>query len=432
MIVLAVGVQAGGRAERGIRSRRACITKRGSRRDEQNGRRSGKAERGAHGHKQHCKHGNRAERGADAHRDEQTDERDDDGCDRPAAADGGNAGVHEGVNAAGRLDDRSVAACDEHDDGDLTHQTDAALDLRVDFIPFDCAEHDDHDQTAQCGQCEILTDDLHDRDDDGRAEHDIVAVFELFRDFLRGRGVGFQITIFARPAVEYEHCDEQTEQHGDADAPVRGGNVAYRDRKAVFREVIRDHALKDQAETERNSDIGDLVAEGECARDRTSVEPHAVHHAEQRRHENGNVGDVHGDEVLRQAGDERQHADEGESVTAEQARELFRQDFGKAGRGDAGRERAEQDVGERGRSIACEAARQQLHDGLRALRRGEQGNAARDAADDAGDEHGKQYVETGEAQRAQNEHGNRDRIDEYAENRGHILWKFLLQTENWK
>ena len=40
--------------------------------------------------------------------------------------------------------------------------------------------------------------------------------------------------------------------------------------------------------------------------------------------------------------------------------------------------------------------------------------AARDAADDAGDEHGEQYVETGEAQRAQNEHGNRDRIDEYA------------------
>lgn len=59
----------------------------------------------------------------------QTDERDDDGCDRPAAADGGNAGVHKGVNAAGRLDDRCVAACDEHDDGDLTHQTDAALDL---------------------------------------------------------------------------------------------------------------------------------------------------------------------------------------------------------------------------------------------------------------------------------------------------------------
>ena len=141
---------------------------------------------------------------------------------------------------------------------------------------------------------------------------------------------------------------------------------------------------------------------------------------------------MHRNEVLRQAGNERQHADECEPVAAEQARELFRQDFGKAGRGDAGRERAEQNVGERGRSIACEAARQQLHDGLRALRRGEQGNAARDAADDAGDEHGEQYVETGEAQRAQNEHGNRDRIDEYAENRGHILWKFLLQTENWK
>lgn len=87
---------------------------------------------------------------------------------------------------------------------------------RVDFIPFDRAEHDDHDQTAQRGQCEILTDDLYDRDDDGRAEHDIVAVFELFRDFLRGRGIGFQIIIFARPAVEHEYCGEQTEQHGDA------------------------------------------------------------------------------------------------------------------------------------------------------------------------------------------------------------------------
>ena len=426
MVVLTVGVEAGGRAEGSIRCRRAGVTEGGRCRNQQDSRRDGKAERAAHRHEQHREHGNRTERGADTHGDEQADERDNDRREQLTAADSGNACVYEGVDAAGRLDDRGVAACDEHDDGDLPHQTDAALDLCVDFVPRDSAEHDDNDQTAQRGQREILADDLHDGDNDGRAEHDVMAVFELFRNLRGHRGIRFNIAVLARLAVEHEHREQQAEQHGDADGPVSGGDIVHGHGHAVFREVIRDNALKDQAKAERDGDIRHLMTERQCARDRAAIELHPVHHAEQRRHKNRDIGDMDGNEVLRQAGDERQHTDERQLMAAEQTRELFRENFRESGRGNAGRERAEQDIRERSRGVARKAARQQLHDGLRALRRGKQRNAARHAADDAGDEHGQQHVQSGQAQRAQHQHGHRHRIGEQTENNGHIRLKYLL------
>ena len=170
------------------------------------------------------------------------------------------------------------------------------------------------------------------------------------------------------------------------------------------------------------------MAKRQRTRDSTAVEPHAVHHAEQRRHENRDVRDMHRDEVLRQAGNQRQHADERQLVTAEQTRQLFGQNIGQTGRGNAGGKGAEQNVRQRGRGVAGKAAGQQLHDGLRAVGRVQQRNAACHTADDARDEHGQQHIQTGQTQDAEHQHGNRDRVCEQAEKNGHESFSYQTKT----
>ena len=146
-----------------------------------------------------------------------------------------------------------------------------------------------------------------------------MAVLELFRNYLGSGGVCFNVVVVPRLAVQDKHGDEQTDQHGNANTPVGGGNVLDRYRKTVFTQIIRDNALENQSETKRNGDIRRFMAERQRTRNGTPVKPHTVHHAEQRRHENRDIRDMHRNEVLRQAGNERQHTDERQLVSAEQA-----------------------------------------------------------------------------------------------------------------
>ena len=100
----------------------------------------------AHRHEQHSEHGHSAERGADAHRHQQADERNDN-RDNLAPCGGGKYRRLTRQLPPVALMTESVAACHQHNDGNLAAQTDTTLDLLINVTPFDSAERIDDQAT---------------------------------------------------------------------------------------------------------------------------------------------------------------------------------------------------------------------------------------------------------------------------------------------
>lgn len=136
---------------------------------------------------------------------------------------------------------------------------------------------------------------------------------------------------------------------------------------------------------------------------------------------------MHRNEVLRQAGNERQH-----TMSASLCPPSRRDSF--FDRISARPVVAMQVANVPSRMYAsavvallAKAAGQQLHNGLRALGRVQQRDTAGHAADDARDEHGQQHIQTGQAQNTEHQYGYRDRVCEQAEKNRHG-W-FSLETK---
>ena len=72
-------------------------------------------------------------------------------------------------------------------------------------------------QAAQRGKRQILTDNLHDCDNNRSGKHDIMAVLELFRNYLGSGGVRFNVVVVPRLAVQDKYGDEQTNQQCGGD-----------------------------------------------------------------------------------------------------------------------------------------------------------------------------------------------------------------------
>ena len=57
------------------------------------------------------------------------------------------------------------------------------------------------------------------------------------------------------------------------------------------------------------SNVGSLMTESKTASHSAAVEAHLVHQHEHGRNQDGDISDVNGDEVLRQAGNQGDHAE---------------------------------------------------------------------------------------------------------------------------
>ena len=57
------------------------------------------------------------------------------------------------------------------------------------------------------------------------------------------------------------------------------------------------------------SNVGSLMTEGKAASHSAAVEAHLVYQHEHGRNQDGDISDVNGDEVLRQAGNQGDHAE---------------------------------------------------------------------------------------------------------------------------
>ena len=106
------------------------------------------------------------------------------------------------------------------------------------------------------------------------------------------------------------------------------------------------------------------MTEGKAASHSAAVEAHLVHQHEHGRNQDGDISDVNGDEVLRQAGDQGDHAEKHELLGANDLAQLLGDDVGKAGRCDRRSEGTEQDVGKSSSRVAGEAGREQLHNAV--------------------------------------------------------------------
>ena len=364
-------------------------------------------------HEQDGQDGHGAEGGADAHGDQQTDQGDDGGGDPLVAAHGVDTGLDQGVNAAGGLHDLGVAAGNQHHEGDQAHQLHAAGQLVVDLVPLDGTE-DDHDQhAAQSGQGQILGEHLDDDHDHHGHHGHIVPVLQLLADGVSGGGVGLDHLVLTGLAVQDEHRDQQADEHGDTQRPVGGGDVVDGDVHAVLIQVVPDDGHELQAEAEGDGDVGGLVAEGKTAGGRAAVQLHLVHHGQHGGDQDGDVGDVHRDQVLRQAGDDGDGAQQDQLLPADDAGELLGQDLRQAGGGDGGGEHAQQDVGQGGGGVAGEAAGEQPHDGGDALLFSIDGDTAHQAAHNTGDQHGQQHVQLQQAEDTQDDDGYGYRVSQY-------------------
>ena len=106
------------------------------------------------------------------------------------------------------------------------------------------------------------------------------------------------------------------------------------------------------------------MTEGKAAGHSAAVEAHLVHQHEHGRNQDGDISDVNGDEVLRQAGDQGDHTEKHELLGANDLAQLLGDDVGKAGRCDRRSEGTEQDVGKSSSRVAGEAGREQLHNAV--------------------------------------------------------------------
>ena len=143
------------------------------------------------------------------------------------------------------------------------------------------------------------------------------------------------------------------------------------------------------------------MTEGKAASHSAAVEAHLVHQHEHGRNQDGDISDVNGDEVLRQAGDQGDHAEKHELLGANDLAQLLGDNVGKAGGSDRRSEGTEQDVGKSGSRVAGETGREQAHNAI-ALS-GVDGDTTGKTAGDTGDQHGEQNVQLQKAEYAQHD-----------------------------
>ena len=110
------------------------------------------------------------------------------------------------------------------------------------------------------------------------------------------------VLILTGLAIGDEHGDQQADQHAAAQHPVVVGNFADGGLHAVGGHVVGDDAHEDGTEAEGDGDVGGLQAEGQSAGHAAAVDLHLIEHSQHGGDQDGDESDVHGDQVLRQAG----------------------------------------------------------------------------------------------------------------------------------
>ena len=185
--------------------------------------------------------------------------------------------------------------------------------------------------------------------------------------------------------------------HGQSQNPVHGSDIINGNRHAVLGQVVTDDGHELQTETEGDGDVGGLVAEGQTAGGRPAVQLHLIHHGQHGRNQNGDVGDVHGNQVLGQAGhsgqDEQQH---GAALAADGLGQLLGGHVRQTGGGNRRGEGAQQHIGQGCGGVDAEAGGQRSHGLLN-------GHAAQQTAHQGGNDQGHEHVQLKETQDTQDD-----------------------------
>ena len=145
------------------------------------------------------------------------------------------------------------------------------------------------------------------------------------------------------------------------------------------------------------------MAEGQTAGGRAAVQLHLVHHGQHGGDQNGNVGNVHGDQVLGQAGNDGDRAQQSQLLAADDPGELLGEDLSKAGGGNGGGKGTQQHIGQSGGGVSGESAGERTHNG---------GNihVTHQTANHAGNQHGQQHIQLQQAEHTQDDYGYGYRI----------------------
>ena len=404
MVVLAVGVQTGGGAQGGVGSGGTGIAQSGGSGHQDDGSGDGEAHPLAQRNVQDGNDRHGAEGGADTHGDQQADQGNHGGGDPLVAAHDGDSGLDQLVDSAGGLHDLGVAASDQHDEADQAHDADAAVKLLVDLVPLNSAANDHDGNAGQSGQSQGVGQDLdHDHAQDGDQGHG-VSSGKAVRGGIGSGSVGSDHLVLTGLAIGDEHGDQQADQHAAAQHPVVVGNFADGGLHAVGGHVVGDDAHEDGTEAEGDGDVGGLQAEGQSAGHAAAVDLHLIEHGQHGGDQDGDESDVHGDQVLRQAGhsgqDQQQHRG---ALAAHDLGQLLGGHVGQTGGGDGGGEGAQQHVSQSGVGVSGEAVAQDAH-------RVGDGDAAQNSARHSGDDQGHQHVQLEQTQDTKDNDGYQNGI----------------------
>ena len=404
MVVLTVSIQTGGGAQGGVGSGRTGIAQSGSSGHQNGGSSGGEAQLHAQRHVDDSNDGNGGEGRTDTHGDQQADQGDDGGSDQLGAAHHADSGVNQSVDRVGSLHNVSVTAGDQHDDGDQTHDLNAALELLVDLVPLNSLADEHDQQTDGSGQGQQADLGLNDDDDDDSQQGHIVSHGQLVGDDSVGLlGVDSQVLVLTGLGVGDEHGQEQTDQHANAQQPVVLGNLTDGDLHAVGGHVVSNDAHEDSTEAEGDGDVGSLQTESQSTSGAAAVDLHLIHQAQQRGNQDGNEGDMNGDQVLGEAGDEGQDQQHDLALAAHDLGQLLGQNVSQAGGGDGGSEGTQQDVGQGGVSVVGKAAGQNAHSVGQA-------DAAHNSADHRSNDQRHQDVQLAQTENTQNQNGHQNRV----------------------
>ncbi|MNE20891.1 hypothetical protein D3C80_1140340 [compost metagenome] len=268
------------------------------------------------------------------------------------------------------------------------------------LAPADHPAQRDHREADQAAEDHRVGPQLHDqRQQQRQADHPYLAAAEL------GVGVvevltGHRDFLIGALAPVAEGGDGQAGDHAQ-----RRQQHGLRRQVAGDAEVLRGAGLvdvgdqdvveEDRAEAHRQRHVQGGDGEGDGAGDQPAIQLEAVHHVQQRRHQDRDEGDVHRDQRLGQAAGDDQCAEHapldqrqlaaGVMAVADVLDHPRRQALGDAGARQRHGEGAEGGVGQRHRGAAAETVVEGRDD---LVHRQAGGQAADHRGDDQGEDHG--------------------------------------------
>ena len=308
MVVLTVGVQPAGGAERRIGGGRAGVAQSRGGGDQHDRRQRRETDLLAERDEDDSDYRYRSKGGADAHRNEKPDEEDHNGRYHPAAAHDRDRASDQGFHRSRILQHLRVAAGDQYHKGGEAHEPDAFRHLLVHVFQLDRAGDEDHQQRAKLGKRQGLVFELQeDQNCDGhqRPPMSVVHLQIGFR-FLHKA----YILIFPRFTIAEEYGDQQADEHRQSEYPVDGGDLVDGNGHSVVRHVVSDDPHKYQARADGDGDIGSFEPEGGAAGYRAAVDLQPVHEPQERRYEDRDIGDVYQYEILGGDRDQREDNDQ--------------------------------------------------------------------------------------------------------------------------